>query len=429
MRSGVRGWAALVAASLVACAEGRRVDGPPRAGPCVTCHGGALDASGAPPRDLRGRSDTALPSVGAHRAHVAAGLDCSACHPKPASVFADGHLDGRVDLRFGPLATAGGTLDPSFGATTFACANVYCHGAFRGGNAGNAPRWTRVGVGEAACGTCHGIPPPRSAGHPQRTACGDCHPGYTSTSVVAATHADGAVQTGALGCTACHGDSSRGATTVNPQLAAAPPLDVDGESATSAPGVGAHQVHLNGSALSGALACTECHAVPAAVAGHPTGTVSFAWGPLAAGSAARTVSDGFRTIALAAAGPPSFAGGACASVYCHGAYSGTYTYVTQDGAGDPITASVPFTGRAASPTWTGAAGCGSCHLVPPDTGMVWHSGYHSNGLVPNGNDCALCHPDATGTTAANARVTDPASHVDGKVDLSPQWESRCFGCH
>jgi predicted CxxxxCH...CXXCH cytochrome family protein len=429
MGPGSRAAAVLAAASLVACGEAHRVQvsASRSGGACLVCHGGALDETGAPPLDTRGRSDTALPSVGAHRAHVAAGLDCTACHPKPASVVADGHLDGRVDLRFGARATAGGTLDPSFDATTFACANVYCHGAFRGGRAANAPRWTRVGAGEAACGTCHGLPPPRSAGHPQRTACGDCHPGYTSSSVVAETHLDGTVQFGALSCTACHGDSTRAATTLNPRLAAAPPLDVDGETATTARGVGAHQVHLAGSARSAPLACTECHAVPASVRGHPTGAVSFAWGPLATGAAARTTSDGARTVVLTPAAGPGFAGGACTSVYCHGAYSGTYTFPAWDGI-EVHTTTVAFAGRAASPAWTGAAPCGSCHLVPPDTGGVWHSGSHAI-VIPGANDCGLCHPDATGTSAANGTITDPASHVDGKVDLAPRWQSRCLTCH
>jgi hypothetical protein len=48
------------------------------------------------------------------------------------------------------------------------CANA-CHGVAR-------PRWTAVGEGEIACGTCHGIPPPSH--DPEQTIldCATCHP-------------------------------------------------------------------------------------------------------------------------------------------------------------------------------------------------------------------------------------------------------------
>ena len=80
---------------------------------CTACHGGVNDDTGAPPRDLKGRTATTEVTVGAHTAHVKAGLlaaalDCGPCHLKPASIGSPGHLDGSPMIVWGTLATAGG---------------------------------------------------------------------------------------------------------------------------------------------------------------------------------------------------------------------------------------------------------------------------------------------------------------------------------
>jgi hypothetical protein len=52
----------------------------------------------------------------------------------------------------------------------------------------------------AACGSCHAVPPTsgRHTKHvvSERRTCGDCHAGYTSSSVNAATHMDGSTEVG-----------------------------------------------------------------------------------------------------------------------------------------------------------------------------------------------------------------------------------------
>jgi predicted CxxxxCH...CXXCH cytochrome family protein len=367
----------LAATLLAACGSARKLDaGSTSAGVCVACHGGADNATGAPPKDTRGRTDTTLVSVGAHSAHVAAGIDCGVCHPKPATVDAPRHADGHVDLAWSPLATANGKLTPAFDEAGATCSNVYCHGAFKGGNEANAPRWTRVGQGEGACGTCHGLPPPRSTGHPQVANCGGCHPGYTRTSVNAATHLDGMPEVGGMTCTSCHGDSGRAATVTNPQLAASPPSDVGGNTATSAPGVGAHQAHLTDGALRLAMPCTECHAVPASLDAHPTGTTELAWDP---------------QLAATRGAAPVYRDGRCASTYCHGATLG---------AG----------GTNHEPRWTGGpaeAACGTCHGFPPPAPH------------PQLMECGRCHP------GYDTAITGPG-HVNGRLDLLPMT---CTSCH
>jgi predicted CxxxxCH...CXXCH cytochrome family protein len=146
----------------LACGDSRSVTTSRLGGTCTQCHGGGDNQTGAPPLDLQGRSDTSLPSVGAHTAHLQAGalsggVDCSECHVKPTAVDSPGHLDGRVTITWGARATANGTLAPQYDANAHSCSSVYCHGSFTGGNASNAPVWTE-GPAQAACGTCHGNP-------------------------------------------------------------------------------------------------------------------------------------------------------------------------------------------------------------------------------------------------------------------------------
>jgi len=96
--------------------------------------------------------------------------------------------------------------------TQASCAASYCHGNFAGGP--NATMsWTSTV--QVTCTSCHGLPPSTGhhANHSARS-CGDCHPGYTRTSVAVASHIDGAKQVGNLvtswnpatrGCVGCHG--------------------------------------------------------------------------------------------------------------------------------------------------------------------------------------------------------------------------------
>jgi predicted CxxxxCH...CXXCH cytochrome family protein len=402
---------------------------------CTSCHGDRTRAAtaqnpqlaAAPPLDASGNEATSAPGVGAHQRHLQAGaagnaMTCTECHGVPASMT---HANGTADVAFGPLATASGALSPAWDGAALTCASTYCHGSFRGGNAANAPVWTAARA--SACGTCHGAPPPASTGHPQNASCGGCHRGYTQVSVNAATHLDGRVDVSGGACTSCHGDETRAATALNPALPYAPPVDTTGSSDPASPGVGAHRVHLEGSALRGPLTCTECHVVPADMASHPSGTAELTWGPLATGaiSASVAVTTGARHFESFSVVTPGYAAGACSSAYCHGAYSGVYAYPSYDWDLEMVvTKYVPYSGVAAAPSWTGGpTTCGSCHAPGGSFVGVWHSGSHGGG-----NDCSLCHPDASGV-APTAAITDPALHVDGKVDLAVGWKSSCIGCH
>ena len=147
---------------------------------CNSCHG---DENAAPPRDVSGHSASSASGVGAHQAHVlgsptSRAVPCAECHTVPDDVLAAGHLDSPLpaELTFSGAALAFGA-EPSFAAGV--CANTPCHGAVfpEGNDSGGlitVPEWTRVDGTQAACGSCHGLPPP--APHPYYTeACSDCH--------------------------------------------------------------------------------------------------------------------------------------------------------------------------------------------------------------------------------------------------------------
>jgi len=286
------------------------------------------------------------------------------------------HVNGQVDLRWGPLATSGGAAPVWNGVS---CASTYCHGGtLAAGGTITQPKWTQVDGTQAACGTCHAIPPPTSSGHPAvaggLTACAQCHPATMNPdgtlNVAGGKHMNGALE--ALGgtCTSCHGDATR---STNP---AAPPKGTKGEIATTTRAVGAHQTHLNTGAMRGAIACTECHVVPTSTS-HSNGTVTVTFG------------------ALANTGTASSWSGATCATYCHGA--------TLTGGGTLKT-----------PAWTKVDGtqaaCGTCHGISPQTGQHQRSQHV-------GRACGVCHPGYASTASNNSVTVNPAVHVNGTKDV------------
>lgn len=156
-------------------------DGPES---CNTCHGsfGNIERI-APPQDANGNTETINRGVGAHSMHLydnEAGnaVACGECHLVPQKTYTEGHLDTALpaEVIFGDLAKAHAG-NPAYNAEQLTCENVYCHGSFEflmseavetnrfiytadkmtGNN--KTVKWTDVGNNEAACGTCHGLPP------------------------------------------------------------------------------------------------------------------------------------------------------------------------------------------------------------------------------------------------------------------------------
>ncbi|GEJ57085.1 CxxxxCH/CxxCH domain c-type cytochrome [Anaeromyxobacter diazotrophicus] len=436
---------------------------------CTMCHGGQNDASGAPPRTTWGK-DADLVRVGAHAPHaggsaLAPAFDCELCHVKPADAFAIGHLDGdTATVTFGGLALRVGAVAPAWDRTTATCSNTYCHGTAQ-------PVWTG-GPSQGACGTCHGLPP-ATAQHPvvaaELTGCAVCHAktmdaaGQIIPPSQGGMHLDGVVQStghdpswmdtastsfhayaaerGLGPCQACHGQDLSGGLAqvacgqchdrtqpdgtvlawsknclmchggVDSQTGA-PPRATWGNAADPVR-VGAHTLHLAGSALSGPVACTSCHTAITDV---------FTPGHIMNGMAHLT----FGGLATAGGANPSWnrATATCASTYCHGGYSGTYTYTAWDYSVDqPVQVTTSYSGGNGLPLWTdGPMTCTSCHGNPPNKNGYWHVGH------PGGSQCELCHPDASSGSAGSV-ITNPALHVNGTVEVTPTWKSTCFGCH
>ncbi|MGC4116853.1 MAG: CxxxxCH/CxxCH domain-containing protein [Myxococcales bacterium] len=356
---------------------------------CTRCHGDPATGSPAPPADLDGRGETSLVGVGAHQQHLKDGalrkaVACAECHHVPLTWDAPGHIEGtgRATVTWGPLASQKGSLAPSWSHDEHTCSAVYCHGQTLGGGSLKEPDWIVLDGTQAACGTCHGNPPP--APHPQSAQCSTCHAltvrADGSIDVEGGHHVDGVLDVPSMSCTACHGTAGR--TGTDPFVAAAPPAGTKGETATSDPAVGAHLEHLTGGMIRAGVACSECHAVPGD-ATHANGqSPKLVWGPLA------------RTRGVTPSEDPATR--TCSSTYCHGA--------TLSG------------GSNKAPKWTQVDGtqaaCGTCHGNPPPAPH------------PQQSDCATCHP---GTVKANGAIDLAGGlHINGVLDVPGLT---CTSCH
>jgi len=189
-------------------------------GSCIGCHGSGT--SPAPPVDLLGRTDPALPTIGAHRGHldaahkVSSPVACNECHLVPTELNSPGHIDQPPPAAVFPPGS--GTLARTDGADagydrSSATCTVYCHGAGAtlaqdtSPSVNRHPIWN-AGENQATCGSCHGIPPQIAGttyhqGVTQVTQCVACHP-QTVTAfgniIVDASgnskHVDGVVEVG-----------------------------------------------------------------------------------------------------------------------------------------------------------------------------------------------------------------------------------------
>jgi predicted CxxxxCH...CXXCH cytochrome family protein len=339
-----------------------------RATSCTQCHGSGEQS--APPRDVAGNEALTALGVGAHEAHLSGGewsrpLSCEECHDVPAEPEDFEHADGLpAEVRLLGVAESG-AREPRWDRQTARCVDSWCHGP--GANAGTeSPRWNRSA--RPNCTSCHGSPPP--APHPQMTDCSRCHGqvvGSDDTTIIdKERHVDGEVDVAIdQSCRSCHGGTN-----------AAPPRNVDGDTAPDARGVGAHQTHVQGTERSRAVPCVECHVVPEEV---------LAPGHLDTTTPAEVVLSG-STNALGEGA--RWAAGRCADSYCHGAvFPGGHR------SGGSLT----------TPTWAlvdgTQAACGTCHALPPPRPHPYFS-----------EDCGRCHKNLSPDGKSFLR---PELHVDG----------------
>jgi len=184
---------------------------------CNVCHGSTTSA--APPTDLDGNTDPAFRGVGEHQIHLlgtarTAAVGCATCHQLPSGdIYDPAHIDanpGQAEINFSGIAvraSGGVTPSPIYYEASGACANTYCHGAFKNGNGSNPMFWNGGAALAAACGSCHGdltkstlaekaLPKTSALGgtHPNNLACSTCHGGVVNASlgfVNAQKHIDG----------------------------------------------------------------------------------------------------------------------------------------------------------------------------------------------------------------------------------------------
>lgn len=335
---------------------------------CGSCHGD--QNSPAPPKSISGSTDTTSIGVGAHRSHLNptptwhAPVPCAACHAVPATTDAPGHIDGDniAEVIFSSIAGAAG-VSPTWDRNSTTC-SVYCHGASLTGGVLTQPNWTVVDGSQKQCGNCHGAPPPDP--HPQSTDCGQCHPTIqpgTNTFLDPASHINGVVDLkpdadGA--CDSCHGSGGN----------AAPPKDLAGNTAKSAPGVGAHRDHLGTSTWRREITCSQCHVVPTTV-GSP--------GHLDGDNIAEVIFDGLSSGAVYTKSTTT-----CSNVYCHG--NGYNTTGTMN--------------------WTQdlTLNCDSCHNSSTLSGQSGDHRRHRN------QSCNECHESVVD---ANKNIIAADLHVDG----------------
>jgi predicted CxxxxCH...CXXCH cytochrome family protein len=319
-------------------------------------------------------------------------------------------------VTFGALATAG-LAAPVWDREALTCSATYCHGAtLDAGGTNTAPVWTVVDEGQAACGTCHGNPPP--APHPANPACASCHPDTVAADgaidLLGGQHIDGDLDVGPLGCTSCHGSAAN----------FAPPLSTTGEDATSAIAVGAHQAHLTNGPIRNAVGCPSCHVLPGTML-HADGTVDLAWSVLA-GS---VVWD---------------RGAATCSTYCHGATlaaGGTNTLPVWTDVGSGQTACGTCHGNPPPAPHPASSACQGCHpeTVTAGGAIDLAGGQHIDGDLDGTYSCGACHgaPPTTGAHLAHAAFPDPS--IPGYGDLriledyapggGPAYLFGCGHCH
>ncbi|HTR55821.1 MAG TPA: CxxxxCH/CxxCH domain-containing protein [Kofleriaceae bacterium] len=391
-------------------------------GPSTGCSGvchGAGDSI-APPRDTGGRSNTSAIGVGAHQQHLKAStwhqtFDCVTCHKVPVNVGDPGHIfnyaaDGTPIRITGPAALifSGLGVGASWDHDSATCTSSYCHGDTLhqtdpstnqvipgAGGTITQPVWTTVDGTQSKCGACHGLPPP--APHPQNQDCGLCHqsmnPGDFAAGKISypALHIDGKVEVASTQpCDSCHGGGG----------IYSPPKDAHGNTATTAPGVGAHAQHMTTtSAWHASINCNECHLVPGSTTDetHLDGIDEVYMDPTIQVPGSPTGTGGHLQIPGAVWNSTAFT---CTNTYCHG------------GGASPLTG-----GGTQTPLWTKVDGtqsqCTSCHGMPPPAPH------------PVDSDCGKCHP--TMTAGNNTTITYPAKHIDGNVDVID--DQPCNTCH
>lgn len=218
--------------------------------------------------------------------------------------------------------------------------------------------------------------------------CSQCHGAdYSGGSVSPSCNVCHTNPGGPEACNTCHGDFS------NPAKIA-PARAINGATATTAPQVGAHSIHLYDAKNGNLTACNECHTVPAKLtsAGHIDNDGK---------AEVRFLSN--KTGMAAATGTYDFSTNKCSNTYCHGNFELTKAASQYQF----IYSADKMAGLNKQVTWTQVDGtqtaCGSCHGLPPE-------GHVTYAL----NTCTICHQ---GVVDSKGKIIDASKHMNGKVNV------------
>lgn len=257
---------AFALALLSACASSRDVQGVVGSSGtgCVTCHGGMDNLTGAPPVDVEGLTSSA--AVGAHTAHLDAGVACASCHAPVNLADANfpNHRNGVVDVAFsGAAIDPGSAATPVFTAATYTCSSVYCHSAstIPGADRGTgplAPQWNAPKGSITGCGACHLAPSAMHGGGLTTAQCAGCHPATITASgtlVAGGSHLNGTVDVGAHPA----GWATVGANGTTPHGLAATYQDKAAYPAGLAGCKSCHGTDLATGLVAGVPSCDSCH--------------------------------------------------------------------------------------------------------------------------------------------------------------------------
>jgi predicted CxxxxCH...CXXCH cytochrome family protein len=276
----------------------------------------------------------------------------------------------------------GGTYDGgSSGVSCFSCHDAYPHSERFA--AGGHPSYLRGKLYPLdACKTCHGTSYAGGSVVDESCMSSGCH--VDRNGAAKSTEA----------CNTCHGDFRAPASDL---LSAAPPRDVDGDSLSSATGVGAHQKHLRTGSIGKTVKCAECHRIPAAW-NSPGHIESDMRAEVVFNDTLARLTTGDGTLKPSPAYDRSTL--TCANTYCHGDWrlrkaTSAAQYIYTDSA---------IVGNNASPKWTAGStesGCNKCHSIAP----VGHQPFAQTG-------CSSCH---TGVIDASGNIADQTKHINGKI--------------
>lgn len=372
---------------------------------CNTCHGSFGDVTRiAPPTDLHNNVATTHKGVGAHSSHIydidiAAPISCYTCHPNqtfPGQNYISSHADGlpaEVSI-------------PGYNTSTYTCSNTVCHGNFTfpkanstnqwaytaetitGNNA--TPLWTKVDGTQAACGTCHGLPP---TGHiaADLNLCVDCHADVINEAgeiIAPLLHADGNVQLVSENvlsnpeCNHCHSNES-----TQPFEALGGVTDRDHFR------VGLHNEHLFENTLGSEISCESCHNVPAtfSAAGHFDSTY---------GSEVEVWEQQDISLTSFSYETEIYK---CNNTYCHG----NFEYSKADSDYPWAYEADVITGNSVDLTWLQdgdeQVACGTCHGLAP-------TGHVEAAL----SECKDCHDTVVNELG---EIISSEKHINGVINV------------